>query len=127
MSNQPSDQPTILIVAYNPRNLELLAQFLDEAGYQVLQASRLEAFEQILTTMSNLQFTLIDISGFDQCIWDSCKRLQTAQIPFLVISPYSNAVIEQQSLISGARSVLVKPLPTQKLLGLIGALLAQQP
>ena len=122
-----SAQPTILIVAYNPRNLELLAQFLGEAGYQVLQSSGLEAFEQILTTLPNLQFALIDISGFDQDIWESCKRLQTAGIPFLVISPYSNAVIEQQSLVSGARSVLVKPLTSQKLLGLINSLLAQQP
>ncbi|MCG8361837.1 MAG: hypothetical protein MJA27_00730 [Pseudanabaenales cyanobacterium] len=122
-----SAQPTILIVAYNPRNLELLAQFLGEAGYQVRQASGLEGFEQILTTLPNLQFALIDISGFDQDIWESCKQLQTAQIPFLVISPYSSAVIEQQSLVSGARSVLIKPLTSQKLLGLINSLLAQQP
>ncbi|NEP00219.1 MAG: response regulator [Symploca sp. SIO2E9] len=122
-----SDQPTILIIAYNQRNLELLGQFLGKAGYQILQASSAEGFEQILTTMPNLQFALIDISGFDQRIWDSCKRLQTTGIPFLVISPHSNAVIERQSLVSGARSVLVKPLAIAELLGLIRSVLGQQP
>lgn len=120
-----TDQLAILAVAYNQRNLELLAQLLGKAGYQVLQASRLESFEQVLTNIPNLQLALIDISGFDQRIWNSCKRLQTAGISFLVISPNSNVVIKQQSLIYGARSVLVKPLIIQELLGLIRSLLDQ--
>lgn len=122
-----SDQPTILIVAYNQRNLMLLAQLLGTSGYQVLQASRREGFEEILSNMPNFQFALIDISGFDPRIWDGCKQLQSHRIPFVVISHHSSAVIEQQSLVSGARSVLIKPLGMENLLGLIDSMLAEQP
>ncbi|NET38854.1 MAG: response regulator [Cyanothece sp. SIO1E1] len=122
-----SDQLAILIVAYNPRNLELLAQLLGKAGYKVLQASRLESFEQILTTKPTFQVALIDISGFNPRIWDGCKRLQHTRIPFLIISPHASTVIERQSLGSGARSVLLKPLAIENLLGLIDSLFAEHP
>lgn len=115
----------ILVVAYNPRNLELLARLLGKAGYQVLQASRLERLGQILTTRPTFQLALIDISGFDPRIWDECKRLQYTRVPFLIISHRASAVIEQQSLVSGARSVLLKPLAIKNLLELIDSLLAE--
>lgn len=119
------DRRLILAVDRNPRNLELLAQFLGQAGYEVLPAASLSAFDQALARAAEIGLALLDIAGFDQSIWQRCERLRGAQIPFLVLSARQSAVLQQESLARGARSVLVKPLVVKELLGLIRSLLTE--
>lgn len=117
------DNPLILALDYNPKNLELLSQFLGREGYQVLTASSIEEFEQALMHSKEIDLALVDIAGFDRRIWDICDRLRTENIPFFVLSPKQNVAIQQQSLTHGARSILVKPLVIKELLGIIRSLL----
>ncbi|TFI53773.1 response regulator transcription factor [Mastigocladus laminosus UU774] len=117
--------PVILLLDYNRRNLELLSQFLSQQGYQAIATANLEEFDQILTSSSAIDLALIDISGFNQQIWDSCEKLRNQGICFLVISPRQSAAIQQESVTHGARNMFVKPLVLQEFLGVIRSLVGR--
>lgn len=118
-----SDQPLIVSVGSNVRNLELLSQFLSREGYQAVNATGLEEFNIVMNQSTQIDLGLIDITGFDNGIWEWCEQLKIQQIPFLIISPRQNAVIQRQGIVSGANSILVKPLVIKQLLDLIKSLL----
>lgn len=119
-----TSKPLIVTVDCNRRNLEILAQFLNKAGYNSLGVSGLEEFEQVLTQRADdIKLVLVDISGFDSSIWQLCQRLRTLDIAFLIVSPRHSASMAQTSLNYGARSMLVKPLVIKELLGSIRSLL----
>ncbi len=115
-------KPFILTVSSNVRNLELLNQFLSREGYQVISASGLEEFNRAMS-QAQINLGLIDITGFDSSIWKWCEQLQNQQIPFLIVSPRQNAVIQNQSVVCGARNILIKPLVIKQLFTLIKRLL----
>lgn len=120
------DNPLILAVDRNHKNLELLTQFLGKEGYQVLAVSSIEEFEQALMHSKEIDLALVDIAGFDRRIWEVCDRLRTENIPFFVLSHKQNVAIQQESLTHGARSMLVKPLVIKELLGIIRSLLEHE-
>ena len=116
--------PVILAVDHNHRNLELLSQFLGRGGYQTRTATLAE-FDQALAEAGDIGLALVDVAGFDRTIWERCEGLRHHKIPFLVLSPKHSAAIQQASLTSGARGVLIKPLIVKELLGLIRSLLEE--
>lgn len=116
-------QTVILTVDRNRRNVELLAQFLNQEGYQHLGATSLEECHQALIAPEQFALALLDVSGFNRSIWALCQHLRTQQIPFLIISPRQSTSIQQQSLTHGAHSMLIKPLVIKELLALIHSLL----
>jgi len=116
-------KPLILTVDSNRRNLELLNQFLNKEGYETIGVSSLEELARQLSELPEIKLVMLDIAGFDRTIWERCEQLQNQQIAFLVISPKQSATIQVQSLASGARSMLVKPLGMRQLLALIKSLL----
>lgn len=118
-------KPLILTVDRNRRNLELLAQFLDQEGYQSFGVSSIDEFQQALIEVAEIALVLVDIGGFDSQIWKLCEKLRDQQIPFLVISPRQSTAIQQESIASGARSMLVKPLVVKELLRFIRSLLGE--
>lgn len=120
------DNPLILAVDRNHKNVELLTQFLGREGYQVLAVSSIEEFEQALMHSEEIDLALVDIAGFDRRIWEVCDRLRTENIPFFVLSHKQNVAIQQESLTHGARSMLVKPLVIKELLGIIRSLLEHE-
>ncbi len=113
----------ILLVNHNQRNLELLSDFLGAGGYATAPANNLEAFDTLLAGTDEIDIALVDIAGFDQTIWERCEQLRRRTIPFLVISPRQSAAIQQASLTHGARGVMVKPLVTKELRGIIESML----
>ena len=115
----------ILVVDRTQRNLELLVQFLSQHGYRTLTGANLEELDQILAAPQRIALALVDIGGFDRRIWLRCERLLERQVPFLVLAHRQSATIQQESLVHGARGVLVKPLTIQTLLGSIRSLLAE--
>ena len=115
---------SILIVASNVQNLELLEQLLGKEGYLTQRATTLEEFGTVLERQSPPGLALIDIAGFDQRIWEPCDQLRQAGVPFLIISPGDLATIQQEGLAHGARGILMKPLISRELLNLIRSLTA---
>ena len=118
-----TDTPLILTLDHNRRNVELLAQFLAKAGYRSLAATSLEEFDAVLAQAQTAALALVDLSGFDQHVWERCERLREAKIPFLVISAKQKAAVRQAGMARGASGVLVKPLVAKELLSFIRSLL----
>lgn len=116
---------TILLVNKNQRNLELLAEYLGKEGYAISTASNLGEIDQILTGENDVAMALVDLTGFDQGIWERCEKLRSRKKPFLVVSPKLSAAIQQASLAHGARGVMVKPLVVKELQGLIKGMLEE--
>lgn len=117
------EQISILTANKNRSNLKLLAHFLGENGFQALGVSSLEEFDQALAVENKIALALVDITGFDRSIWERCELLRNQSIPMIVISPKQSATIRQETLAHGADSLLVKPVVTRELLGVIRHLL----
>lgn len=115
--------PVILAVNRNRRNAELLAQLLDQQGYESLYATSLEEFDQALNRGEHIDLALVDVAGFDQEVWSRCDRLREGAVPFVVISGRGLAGIESAGARHGASGTLTKPLAAKELLGLIQGLL----
>lgn len=120
------DNPLIIAVDRNHKNLELLTQFLGREGYQVVALRSIEQFEQALIDLKKIDLAMVDIALFDRRIWKVCDRLRSENIPFFILSHQQNVAIQQQSLTHGARSMLVKPLVIKELLGIIRSLLEHE-
>jgi DNA-binding response OmpR family regulator len=78
-----------------------------------------EELDKEVEIRETINLVLMDISGFNRSIWDSCERLRILEIPFLVLSPQHQQAVEKQSRMHGAHGVLVKPLVVKELLLLI--------
>ena len=100
---------TILSVSSNRANLELLSQQLVKEGYETLSAASLEELDNSIQKKKDIALALIDLSGFDQRIWERCEALREAKIPFIVISPQRSPLIQKDSMKHGASGLLVKP------------------
>lgn len=121
----PDSAYTILLVSHLPRNLQLLAEFLEKEGYTTLSASSYGEFDRLLDQRLPIHGALVDIAGFNADIWMRCERLRAASIPFLVVSPQQSAAIQRAGLAHGARSVMVKPLVVKELISVIKSILEE--
>jgi DNA-binding response OmpR family regulator len=111
-----SNKSIILIVDSNHSNLEFLSQQLGQAGYETLVAASLEELDQAVHRKGKIALSLIDISGFDQHIWEHCEDLHKVKTPFIVIQPRRSSSIQRHSMEHGASGLLVKPLDFKDLL-----------
>ncbi len=118
-------QHLVLTIDHNKRNLDLLAKYLEQAGYDTLGVSRLEELDQILAGQQLISLALVDISGFDRSIWERCRQLSEQGIPLLIVSPRQSAAIREESMTHGAQSVLIKPLVIRELLALLARLIEE--
>jgi len=109
----------ILIIGSNPRNLELLSQFLGKEGYETRSANTLEQFAEMLGSAEGLGLALVDITGFDRRIWQHCERCSELGIPLFVISPPQPQRNQHEGLAHGAHGVLFKPLVVRELIHLV--------
>jgi CheY-like chemotaxis protein len=109
-------KPVILVADSNRANLELLSQQLGKEGYNTLSASSLEELDQAIRQIGKIALGLIDLSGFDQRIWERCEALRKARVPYIVISPQRSPLIQRDSMKHGASGLLVKPLGIRDLI-----------
>ena len=112
-----TEKPLILAVDRNRHNLKLMTKYLGHEGFKTLGVSSIEELDRAIETSSEVSLALIDLSGFDQSIWDRCDELNRAHIPFLVISSQRSSSLQQDSLKHGARGLLLKPLEIRELVG----------
>lgn len=115
----------ILIVGSEWANLKLLSQQLVKEGYETLSAASLEELDQAIQERKEIVLSLIDLSGFDQRIWERCEELRKARIPFIIISPQRSPTIQRDSMKHGASGLLVKPLSIKELMEYIHTLLGE--
>jgi len=115
----------ILVVAKHEKNLHLLADFLEDQGYDPEPASSIKEVDKSLREVDHLDMALIDVTGFGDSIWDRCERIRNEGVPFFIISPRKSGKAEKKSLSEGARDVLTKPLEKSRLLKLVEVILGE--
>lgn len=120
-----TNKTAILLVGSNWDNLGLLSQQLAKEGYEILGAASLEELDAVIQGKKEVALSLIDLSGFDQRIWERCEQLREAKIPFIVISPQRSPIIQRDSMKHGASGLLVKPLGVKELMEYIHTLLGE--
>ncbi|MFP3879676.1 MAG: response regulator [Dehalococcoidia bacterium] len=113
----------ILVVDSNRGNLGLLSQQLEQAGYGTLGAASLEQFDEAIRGKEKIALALVDVSEFDQNIWEHCDELSKGKLPFIVISPHRSPAIQRESMEHGASGLLIKPLDFKELMEHIHAVL----
>jgi len=118
-------KPLIVALESNHSNLELIRQFLEKEGFQVLGLTSMDELDTILEEGEAFDLALLDLTGYNRSIWDRCERLRKGGTPFLIISPRQSADIQKESLTHGAKAILVKPLAVSELVGLIRSLLGE--
>jgi DNA-binding response OmpR family regulator len=109
-------KPVIVVVNSNQADLGQLSQQLVKEGYDTLGAASLEELDKIMRMSKKIDLILIDLSGFDQRIWERCETLHKAKIPYIVISPQRSPFIQRESMKHGASCLLLKPLGIKELL-----------
>ena len=117
-----TDQTDVLAVDTNHRNLELLTQQLENAGYETRGVGSLEELDQEIGAGSRIGLALIDLSGFDERIWERCERLRHADVPFVVLTARRSPTIQREGIRHGASTIAVKPLRVPDLLEFIRTL-----
>lgn len=116
-------EPLILIVDNNRSNLGQMAKQLEEEGYVTAGASSLEEMDNAIKGQEKIKLALLDLTGFDESIWERCDRMHEARIPFIVIMPQRSPGIQRDSMKHGANGLLVKPLGIKELIEHIHAAL----
>ena len=90
-----------------------------------MSVASLEELGQTIQEKRNIAMALIDLSGFDERIWERCELLHNSKIPFIVISPQRSPIIQRDSMKHGASGLLVKPLGIKELMEYIHTLLGE--
>jgi len=116
---------TILSVGSNLDDLEFLSQQLVKEGYETISAASLEELDRFIEEDNSAALALVDLTGFDQRIWERCEALHTAKIPFIVISPQRSPLTQKDSMKYAASGLLIKPLCIRDLLEYIHTLLGE--
>ena len=118
-------EKAILVAANHEKNLQLLADFLEDQGYQAEAAVTVAEVDEVLEGGPELDMALLDVTGFGDSIWDRCERIRKSGVPFFIISPSKSKKAEKKSLSEGARDVLTKPLEKTRLLKLVEIILGE--
>ncbi|MCX7771273.1 MAG: response regulator [Proteobacteria bacterium] len=113
---------TILILSKTPKNIELMAEFLNKQGFNSVSASSYEDLDRIIND-KNFDLALLDIVGFDNRIWSYFEKINQTDKPFFIISNLKNPKINSEGLKKGAKGVMVKPILMRELIDLIKAML----
>ena len=108
--------PAILIVNANQSELEVLAKELEHEGYVTFSASSLDELDGAIEGQENIKLALLDITGFDDSIWERCEQLHEVKIPFIIIAPQRSPGTQRDSMKHGASGLLVKPLGIKDLI-----------
>ncbi len=119
MSSGNSEKATILIVDDNPTNLNILIDYLNEAGFKILIA---ESGERALYQTAHVQpdLILLDVMmpGLDG--FETCRRLKdnetTRDIPVIFITALSETEDKIKGFKAGGVDYITKPFQQEEVL-----------
>ena len=122
MSSENNRQDIVLIVDDNSNNLRMLADFLDNAGFEVMLAkSGQVALERIKSTLPDL--ILLDVMMPDMDGFETCRQLKenlaTHGIPIVFMTANSDIMHKIECLELRAVDYITKPFHPQEVLGRI--------
>ena len=108
--------PKILIIEDNPLNMELAADLLTEAGYEVLQASTAEKGLQLARSLlPNLILMDTSLPGMDglQATKILKSESETQHIPVISLTANAMKGDEETARAAGAMAYVTKPIDTR--------------
>ena len=108
--------PKILIIEDNPLNMELAADLLAEAGYEVLQASTAEKGLQLARSLlPNLILMDTSLPGMDglQATMILKSESETQHIPVISLTANAMKGDEETARAAGAMAYVTKPIDTR--------------
>lgn len=108
--------PKILIIEDNPLNMELAADLLTEAGYEVLQASTAEKGLQLARSLlPNLILMDTSLPGMDglQATMILKSESETQHIPVISLTANAMKGDEETARAAGAMAYVTKPIDTR--------------
>jgi two-component system, NtrC family, sensor kinase len=119
MSSENNRQDIVLIVDANSNNLRMLADFLDNAGFEVMLAkSGKVALERVKSTLPDL--ILLDVMMPDMDGFETCRQLKenlaTHEIPIVFMTANSDIMHKIEGLDLGAVDYITKPFHPQEVL-----------
>lgn len=113
---------TILIVEDSPSELELMSHYLQESGYNVIQATGAkEALEKALLQQPDVIVTDVvmpGVSGFELCRYLK-KNPGTEKVPIVICSSKNLEIDRLWGMRQGADAYLTKPYTREQLLRVI--------
>ena len=108
--------PKILIIEDNPLNMELAADLLAEAGYEVLQATTAEKGLQLARSLlPNLILMDTSLPGMDglQATMILKSESETQHIPVISLTANAMKGDEERARAAGAMAYVTKPIDTR--------------
>jgi len=117
----------ILILDYNPRNAQLLEQYLHTQNYETTSATTLDALRKILVEGIDSRHPLsaiIDIARLEWSIRGPIEDLRARGIslPIISVGNEDRSIMQQEGAKRGTAGVLTKPLIMKDLLRVIKTL-----
>lgn len=113
---------TILIVEDSPSELELMSHYLQESGYNVIQATGAkEALEKVLLQQPDVIVTDVvmpGVSGFELCRYLK-RNPVTEKVPIVICSSKNLEIDRLWGMRQGADAYLTKPYTREQLLRVI--------
>jgi DNA-binding response OmpR family regulator len=120
-----TEKEVILTTVTDRTQLELLTEQLGKEGYEVVSAVSLPELVAKIKTESKITLAVVDVSTFDQSVWDNLEELNRNGIPFIIISPGRSPSIQRDSLKHGARGLFTRGIQFKDLLEHIHTLLGK--
>jgi cyclic di-GMP phosphodiesterase len=121
-----AEEFTIMVVDDDDKNRKLLAAYLTEPGYSIVEsASAEDALQRVRRSQVDLIFSDIRMPGMDG--YEFCRRVKAAEatrmIPFVLITAYGETEQRVHGIDSGADDFLTLPLDKPELLARTRSLL----
>ena len=109
------NKPVILIVNADRNEMEMLAEELQEEGFDIVGVVTSDELDHALRGKKKYALSVVDISGFDESIWQHCERMHELKIPFIMIAPQRSPTMQRDSMKHGACGLLVKPIAIKEI------------
>ena len=111
-------QHVILIIDDQPANLSVLANYLEQRGFEVLISRNGEnGIEKVHFAMPDLILLDVSLPGIDG--YEACRRLkadpETAHIPVIFITVYTDTEHKVQGFEAGGLDYITKPFQEQEI------------
>jgi AmiR/NasT family two-component response regulator len=121
-----NNRQSLLLVDDERLVLATLALGLTKAGYNVSTAESVDEAEATLASGERPDLAILDVSMPSRSGLELAERLYSFdQIPFMLLTAYSDQEIVEQAATCGALGYLVKPVDTRQLVPAIEAALAR--
>lgn len=119
MSSENNRQDIVLIVDDSPDNLTMLADFLNNAGFEVMLAKSgkvaLESVNSILPDLILVDVIMPEMDGFETCR-NLKENLATQEIPIIFMTALSDTMHQVEDLDLGAVEYITKPFHPEEVL-----------